>query len=64
MMHHDFVYSPTEMQETSGGGVAGKKNQSNQKSVLNQAQHLAYLEQHPYEAYEDDDLQEVSVEND
>ena len=57
MLHHDAVYSPTLAQQ---GLVPGKKKQS-QKAVANQAQHLAYLDQHPYDEFDKNDLDEVCV---
>lgn len=46
MLHYDAVHSPDV-------GEKGKK----QSSVLSQAQHLAYLEQHPYEAFSSQELE-------
>lgn len=48
MLHYDAVYSPEV-------GEKGKK----QSSVLSQAQHLAYLEQTPYESYSPQDLEKA-----
>lgn len=39
MLHYDAVFSPTALQQAS------------KRQVILQAQHLAYLEQHPYEPY-------------
>jgi len=39
MLHYDSVFSPTQEQ------LASKRH------VVSQAQHLAYLEQHPYQSY-------------
>ena len=55
MLHYDAVYNPTLAQQ---GIQAGKKT-STQKAVLNQAQHLAYLETHPYKKYDEYDLEQV-----
>jgi hypothetical protein len=60
MMHYDAVHSPTPAQL---GLMPGKKGaqQPSQKSVVSQAQHMAYLEQHPYRRYEEKDLEKVCV---
>lgn len=55
MLHYDAVYNPTLSQQ---GLSAGKKAPS-QKAVVNQAQHLAYLEQHHYKKYDEYDLEQV-----
>lgn len=57
MLHYDSVYNPTLAQQ---GVLPGTKKPS-QKAVVNQAAHLAFLEDHPYESYEDEDLQEVYI---
>nr|KAG5698263.1 hypothetical protein BaRGS_024070 [Batillaria attramentaria] len=54
MMHHDAVYSPTPQQL---GITPGSKKPPSQKGVVNQTQHLDYLEQNPYDKFDDDDLQ-------
>ncbi|KAL8617506.1 hypothetical protein ACOMHN_064791 [Nucella lapillus] len=54
MMHYDALYSPTPQQM---GITPGTKKPQGQKGALNQAQHLAYLEDHPYVKYEDGDIQ-------
>ncbi|KAL3882692.1 hypothetical protein ACJMK2_029005 [Sinanodonta woodiana] len=54
MLHYDAVYSPTPAQL---GIVPGKKNLPSQKSVVNQAAHLAYLEQNPFEKISEDDIE-------
>ncbi|KAL8575347.1 hypothetical protein ACOMHN_048640 [Nucella lapillus] len=54
MMHHHALYSPTPQQM---GITPGTKKPQGQKGALNQAQHLAYLEDHPYVKYEDGDIQ-------
>ncbi|XP_064612178.1 cell division cycle 5-like protein [Liolophura sinensis] len=57
MQRYDSVYSPTLAQ--MGIAPGSKKSQPSQKTVINQAQHLAYLEQHPYEKFTEDDLKEA-----
>ncbi|KAL8617339.1 CDC5 cell division cycle 5-like protein [Nucella lapillus] len=54
LMHYDALYSPTPQQM---GITPGTKKPQGQKGALNQAQHLAYLEDHPYVKYEDGDIQ-------
>ena len=57
MLHHDCAYNPTAAQL----GITGaKKNQPSQKSVLNQAAHIAFLEENPLEKINDSDLDLVS----
>lgn len=53
MLHHDCAYNPTASQL---GITPGKKNQPSQKSVVNQAAHIAFLEQHPLEKVSEADL--------
>lgn len=54
MLHYDSVHNPTPAQ--MGIPPGSKKSQPTQKGVLNQAQHLAYLESHPYIHYEEEEL--------
>lgn len=58
MQRYDAVYSPTLPQ--MGITPGSKKSQPSQKTVINQTQHLAYLEQHPYEKFTEEELKEVS----
>lgn len=58
MMHYDAVHSPTPSQLGIQMGKKGPQQMS-QKAVVSQAQHLAYLDQHPYHKYEDKDLEKV-----
>lgn len=41
------------------GLAPGMKKPPGQKSIINQAQHLGYLEQHPFVKHKDEDLQKV-----
>ena len=52
MMHHDAVHCPTVQQVVSLPG-------SGQRSVLNQAAHLAYLDVIPFMKYNDKDIEKV-----
>nr|CAD7589113.1 unnamed protein product [Timema genevievae] len=51
MLHYDAVYSPA----SAGDGKRPPRSQ-----VTTQAQHLAYLEQHPYNSYASHHLQQAS----
>lgn len=55
MLHHDALYTPGSNQL---GVMPGSKKQT-QKGVLNQAQHAAFLEEHPYEKVNEADLEEA-----
>lgn len=54
MLHHDATHHPTEQQM---GIQPGTKKGKQPHSVINQAQHLAYLEKHPYEKFDDYDIE-------
>lgn len=54
MLHNDAAYNPTEAQ--SGAGPA-KKPQSSQKGVANQAAHIAFLSEHPYEKVSETEIE-------
>ncbi|PVD28210.1 hypothetical protein C0Q70_10797 [Pomacea canaliculata] len=56
MLHFDAVHSPTLQQM---GLAPGMKKPPGQKSIINQAQHLAFLEQHPFVKHKDEDLQKA-----
>lgn len=55
MLHYDSVYSATPAQ--MGVPIGSKKKTPSSNAVLNQAQHLAYLEQQRYEKFEQSDLE-------
>lgn len=55
MLHYDAAYTPTLSQL---GVVPGKKGQ---KGAMNQAQHLAFLEQHKYDNYTEDEINEAKA---
>lgn len=55
MLHHDAVHHATEQQLGFQAGM--KKGKQPHTSVVNQAQHLAYLEKHPYEKFHDYDVE-------
>ncbi|KAK7108189.1 cell division cycle 5-like protein [Littorina saxatilis] len=56
MMHYDALYSPTPQQL---GIAPGSKKPPGQKGAVNQAQHLAFLEQNPYSKFEDKDIEQA-----
>ncbi|XP_074646818.1 cell division cycle 5-like protein [Tubulanus polymorphus] len=56
MLHYDSLYSPTPAQL---GVTPGVKKQPQQRSIVNQAQHKAYLEQNSYDQFDDEDLHEA-----
>ncbi|CAI9717259.1 division cycle 5 [Octopus vulgaris] len=57
MLHYDSLHNPTASQMGITPGM--KKSVPNQKVAVNQAQHLAYLETHPYVRYEEEELIEA-----
>ncbi|XP_071113531.1 cell division cycle 5-like protein [Haliotis cracherodii] len=57
MVHYDAVYSPTLAQ--LGITPGSKKPVPSQKGIVNQAQHLAFLEQHPYDNFSEEDLHDA-----
>ncbi|XP_067674317.1 cell division cycle 5-like protein [Haliotis asinina] len=57
MLHYDAVYSPTLAQ--LGITPGSKKPVPSQKSIVNQAQHLAFLEQHSYDTFSEEDLHDA-----
>lgn len=58
MLHHDSAYHPTEAQ--LGITPGSKKTTPSQKSVANQAAHIAYLKDHPLEKYTEEEIENVS----
>lgn len=50
MLHHDALVAPSENQVVQKKGVT---------SIHNQAQHLTYLERHPYEEVSPDDMEQA-----
>ncbi|GAB1598639.1 cell division cycle 5-like protein [Argonauta hians] len=57
MLHNDSLHNPTPGQ--MGITPGSKKQIPNQKSAVNQAQHVAYLESHPFVQYEEEELIEA-----
>lgn len=53
MLHHDALKHPTKSQL---GLTSKSKINSAHATVLNRAQHSAYLERHPYEEFSEDEL--------
>lgn len=52
MQHYDAIQSPTPAQL----GIAPGSKKTSSNSIINQAQHVAYMEQHPYEKFNPDEL--------
>ena len=59
MLHHDAAFNPTLSQQ--GIAPGSKKGQPSQKAVINQAQHLAYLEKKPYKEYSEQQMKDVCL---
>jgi hypothetical protein len=57
MLHNDAAYNPTEFQ--LGITPGSKKNQPSQKSVANQAAHIAFLKDHPLKKVTEDEIEQV-----
>ena len=57
MLHHDAAYNPTESQ--LGITPGSKKNQPSQKSVANQAAHIAFLKEHPLKKVTEEEIEQV-----
>ena len=58
MLHHDYVYCPTDGQ--MGIAPGSKNTQPSQKSVANQAAHIAYLNKNPLETFTEEEIEMVS----
>ena len=58
MLHHDSAYHPTESQ--LGIAPGSKKTTPSQKSVANQAAHIAFLKSHRLDKYTEDEIDGVS----
>ena len=59
MLHHDYVYSPTDGQ--LGIATGSKNTQPSQKSVANQAAHIAFLNKHPLETVTEEEIEMVNI---
>lgn len=55
MLHNDAAYNPTEAQ--LGIAPGSKKNQPSQKSVANQAAHIAFLSDHPLDKFSEEEIE-------
>lgn len=59
MLHYDSLMDPTAAQQ---GIQPGKKSQQpTQKAIISQAQHMSYLEDHPYHPIEEDETVQVCL---
>merc|ERR1712223_426395 len=54
MMHHDCIETPTPAQMGEGSGK--KKKNLDDRSIMNEASHRAYLDKHPYQRFDDGDI--------
>merc|ERR1712029_465721 len=60
MMHHDCIETPTLAQMGEGPSASSsnkKKKVSEDRSILNEAGHRAYLDKHPFQKISDEDIQ-------
>ena len=53
MLHHDCLETPTMAQQ---GDTAGRKKADRERGIVNETQHRAYLDRHPYKAHSKDDM--------
>lgn len=58
MLHYDALHSPTPAQ--LGVQAGSKKKSRSHNVVLNEAQHMAYLERHTYEKFVEEELDAAS----
>ena len=54
MMHHDCIETPTAAQMGEG---SKKKKSLDDRGIINEAQHRAYLDKHPYQKFADEDIE-------
>ncbi|KAL5009999.1 hypothetical protein ScPMuIL_012304 [Solemya velum] len=54
MLHHDAVYNPAVNQALAPGS-----KKPGQKGIVNPAQHLSYLQQHPYDHFQEEEVQQA-----
>jgi len=59
MLHNDSAYNPTESQ--IGIAPGSKKTVPSQKSVANQAAHIAYVKEHPLEKVTEEEIEDVCI---
>ena len=55
MMHHDCIETPTASQ--MGEGSKKKKMADQERGILNEATHRSYLDKHPYQRFNDEDIE-------
>ena len=53
MMHHDCIETPTAAQMGEG---SKKKKSIEDRSILNEASHRQYLDKHPYQRFNDEEI--------
>lgn len=56
MMHHDCIETPTLAQMGEGSGSSKKKKSAGDRSILNESSHRSYLDKHPYQKFDDEDI--------
>ena len=56
MLHHDCIETPTPSQM---GENSKKKKAVEDRSIVNEASHRAYLDKHPYQKFTDDEISEA-----
>ncbi|XP_046392890.1 cell division cycle 5-like protein [Ischnura elegans] len=59
MLHYDAVHSPTPAQLDQRASGRRKGGPGGSTPILSQAQHLAYLESHPYVTFPEDELEKA-----
>merc|ERR1712223_1151324 len=56
MMHHDCIETPTASQMGEGSSKK-KKTTDHERGILNEATHRQYLDKHPYQRFNDEDIE-------
>merc|ERR1712223_1260222 len=56
MMHHDCIETPTASQMGEGSSKK-KKMTDHERGILNEATHRQYLDKHPYQRFNDEDIE-------
>ena len=55
MLHHDCLETPTPIQMGEG------KKKSGDRTILNEAQHRAYIDKHSYQKFSEEDMEEAKL---
>merc|ERR1719412_1279312 len=56
MMHHDCVETPTPAQMGEGGKKKGGLGSDGERAIVNEQQHRAFLEKHPYQQFSEEEV--------